>query len=39
MKGCRLRRGREFKEVFLLVVVLVFDQHQNTRDELVVLEP
>lgn len=39
MKGSRLRRGGEFKEVFLLVVVLLFDQRQNTRDEPVVLEP
>lgn len=29
----------EFKEVFLLVVLLLFDQRQNTRDEPVVLEP
>lgn len=35
MKGCRLRWGGEFKEVFLHVVLL-FDQRQNTRDEPVV---
>lgn len=37
MKGCRPRQGGEFKEVFLLLLlVLLFDQRQNTRDEPVV---
>jgi len=39
MKGFRLRQRGEFKEVFLLVVVLLFGQRQNTGDEPVVLEP
>lgn len=34
MKGCTQRQGRQFKGVFLLVVVL-FD-HKNVGDELAV---